>query len=403
MTPKRHITDLSIFGGTPLFDRPLRHGQLYMPKWHDFKESFQGIFERQYFANHGPLVRDLDKKIAEYLGVGHAICVTNETIALMVAAKALDLRGDIIVPAFTYPATVQAMSWAGLTPVFCDVDPGTHTITAEIVSPLIDEKTCAVLGMHTWGRPCDPQNIQKLCQSHNIALIYDSSDAFACSYKNTKIGNFGQVECFSFHSSKIINGLEGGCLATNDDALAARIRTVRNFHVSESFGKVPLRINGKMSEAQAALALLGLKDIDSKLEHNRSIFKTYLEQCAHIQGIKMLEPNSESTSNHQNVVLEMVHDQISLSRDQLVSILEAENVEVKKYFFPSIHHIIPYNLDSSKHKEKLLVTDRLSSSLIQLPVGSKVTRESALKITETLDLIIRHSQKIAEKLKAESL
>jgi dTDP-4-amino-4,6-dideoxygalactose transaminase len=398
MTPKQQITDLGIFGGTPLFASPLRHGQLYMPEWHDFKKSFQGIFERRYFANHGPLVRDLDKKIAEYLGVRHAICVTNETIALMVAAKAIDLRGEIIVPAFTYPSSVQAMSWAGLTPVFCDVNSDTHTITAELISPLINDTTCAVLGMHTWGRPCDPENIMKLCQHHDISLIYDASDAFGCCCKNTRIANFGHVECFSFHSSKLVNGLEGGCLTTNDDELAARIRTVRNFHISESFSKVPLRINGKMSEAQASLVLLGLKNFDRNRDHNRSIFEAYQKQCKHIQGIKILEPITGTTSNYQDIVIEILNDKIPLTRDHLASILEAENIEVKKYFYPGVHNMMPYNLMPSSRKIKLKKTERLCNSLIQLPIGSKVSEDNVKNITKTINFIVKHSEKIAKKL-----
>lgn len=398
MTSKRQISDLSIFGGTPIINKQVHYGQLYFPNWHDTQKLFQGIFERRYFANHGPLVRELDKIIAEYLGVRHAVCVTNETIALMVAAKALDLRGEIIVPAFTYPSTVQAMNWSGLVPIFCDVDPYTHTLTAELISPLINEKTSAVLGVHTWGNPCDPENIQKLCQTNKIAIIYDASDAFGCNYKNIKIGNFGNVECFSFHSSKLINGIEGGCLTTNDDELAARIRTVRNFHVSESFSKVPLRINGKMSEAQAALVLLGLKNVENNLDHNRSIFETYQNHCEHIQGIKLIKPIVESANNYQNAVVEVVHDQTPLSRDQLLSIFEAEHVEVKRYFFPGVHNIVPYKPISPSHAYKLPVTDNLCNSCMQLPIGSQISIELALKISKTLDFIFKNSHKIVKKI-----
>jgi dTDP-4-amino-4,6-dideoxygalactose transaminase len=318
----------------------------------------------------------------------------------MVAAKALDLRGEIIVPAFTYPTTVQAMSWAGLAPIFCDVDPDTHTLTAELISPLINEKTSAVLGMHTWGRPCDPDNIRKLCERNKIAIIYDASDAFGCYHKKTKIGNFGNLECFSFHSSKLINSLEGACLTTNDDELAARIRTVRNFHVSESFSKVPLRINGKMSEAQAALALLGLENVDCNLEHNKSIFETYRKQCTNIKGIKLFEPISESANNYQNAVVEVAHDQTLLSRDQLLSLFEAENVELRRYFFPGVHNIVPYKLTSKSDVPNLPTTDNLCNSCIQLPIGSQISVDSALKITEILDFIIKYKYEIIKKIEA---
>ena len=130
----------------------------------------------------------------------------------------------------------------------------------------------------------------------------------------------------------MINGLEGGCLATNNDDLASRIRTARNFHVTESFKKVPLRINGKMSEAQAAMVLLALKNIDRNLEHNATIFETYRKKCEQMSGIKILKPFAESKSNYQHVVLKVLPSQIALSRNQFLDILKAENIGVKKYF-----------------------------------------------------------------------
>ena len=179
MTDKTRIDDLAVFGGTPAFESPLPVGQLYLPDWTDFERLFRGIFARRYFTNHGPLVRELDERIAAYLGVRHATNVTNGTVALMIALRALDLRGEVIVPSFTFPATVQAISWAGLTPVFCDVDPATHMLTAENVRKLIGPRTSGVLGVHLWGRACDPDALQKLCLENNLRLLFDAAHAFS--------------------------------------------------------------------------------------------------------------------------------------------------------------------------------------------------------------------------------
>ena len=269
MTTKRRLKDLALFGGTPAFTEPLQVDQLYLPRWSDFEEMCRGIFRRRYFANHGPLVRELDDRFAEHLGVRNAVSITNGTLSLMVAAKALDLSGQVIVPAFTFPATAQALSWAGLTPVFCDVDPTTHNLSVELVEPLINDQTCAVLGVHLWGRACNPYDLADLCDRHGLLLFFDAAHAINCTYDGRKIGGFGCVESFSFHATMMLNGAEGGCLTTNDDELANCIRTVKNFHESQSFAKVPLRINGKMSEAQAGMVLLGLKELPNNISRNR--------------------------------------------------------------------------------------------------------------------------------------
>ncbi|MBU0755218.1 MAG: aminotransferase class I/II-fold pyridoxal phosphate-dependent enzyme, partial [Planctomycetes bacterium] len=219
------MNELALHGGKPAFEKPLHVGQLHLPAWEAFERSFKGVFERRYFTNHGPLVQELDRRFAAHIGVRHAVSVTNGTVALMVAAQALDLRGEVIVPAFTFPATAQAMSWAGLDVVLCDVDPQTHTLTAPLVAPHISARTSAVLGVHTWGRACDPVRLEHLCKEKGIALFFDAAHAVDCTYEGIKCGRFGNLETFSFHATKVLSGCEGGCVVTDNDALADRIRT----------------------------------------------------------------------------------------------------------------------------------------------------------------------------------
>ena len=144
----------------------------------------------------------MDKRFADYLEVRNAICVTNGTVSLMVAAQALSLKGEVIVPAFTFPATVQSLYWAGLKPIFCDVDRQTHNINAELAKPLITDKTSAILGVHLWGRACDPSGLAALCKRRNLILFFDAAHGIGCTFQGKKIGGFGEVESFSFHATK---------------------------------------------------------------------------------------------------------------------------------------------------------------------------------------------------------
>lgn len=232
-----------------------------MPERKSFDEAFNAVFDRHYYTNHGPLVESLDHEIASYLGVKHAVCMTSGTVAIMVACKSLDIEGTVIVPSFTFCATVQALLWSGLKPIFCDVDPTTHNLDTEMVKSLIQEDTTAILGVHLWGRPCDVTKLQAIANEHNLKLIFDACHAFGVTLENKKIGNFGDLEIFSLHATKILNAAEGGCVTTNSSEIASRLRTVRNFHSSNVDAEVSLRINGKMSEAQAALGHLSLQDL----------------------------------------------------------------------------------------------------------------------------------------------
>jgi dTDP-4-amino-4,6-dideoxyglucose len=336
------VKQIALLGGSPEFERPLHVAQVNLPSWGRVETAFRGIFERHHFANHGPLVRKLDAVFAEVAGVEHAVCVTNGTVALMLLARALDLSGEVIVPAFTFPAAVQALLWAGLRPVLCDVDRRTHTITAETVAPAIGPRTVGVLGTHLWGRPCDPDGLAELCGRHELKLIFDACHAIACTHQGRRIGGLGHGEAFSFHATKVVNAGEGGCITTNDADLARRLRTMRNFHDGETFATVSARFNGKMSEAQAALALLSLEDLEENVAANRARYRAYRLGLAGLAGITVMPYDDNEENSYQYVVLEVEESAFGLSRDQLLEALEAERVLCRRHFYPGLHKTRPF-------------------------------------------------------------
>lgn len=396
---KTTLEQLAIFGGKPAFEEELPVGQVNLPPWEDFERMFSGIFERGYYTNHGPLVARLESRIADTLGVIHAICITNCTIALMVAARALELRGEVIVPAFTFPGTVQALTWAGLEPVFADVDPYTHTLSAATVAPHIGPRTSAVLGVHLWGQPCDPDQLQSLCDESGLVLFFDAAHAFGCSHRERMIGNLGKLEAFSFHATKIISGAEGGCLTTNDDELAKRARTIRNFHNAETFANVGLRINGKMSEAQAAMALLSLDQYDSNCKHNRSIFDIYRARSQYWSGVRLRDFSGHGTHNFQYAVLETANDPDAIERDNLVALLRGENILARRYFYPGVHRLSPYV--ESAGPISLPVTEALCEHTVQIPLGPCVTERIAHGICDVIEFATGNASTINQQLAHE--
>ena len=396
---KETLEQLALFGSPPSFAEEIPVGQVNLPPWDEFKAAFNGIFARGHYTNHGPHGAELEEAVKNALGVRHAICVTNGTIALAIAARALRLGGQVIVPAFTFPGTVQALSWAGLEPVFADVDAHTHGLTAASVAPHIGPQTSAVLGVHLWGTACDPSGLAALCDAHGLQLFYDAAHAFGCSHAGQFIGGLGRIEAFSFHATKIISGAEGGCLTTNDDEIAARARTIRNFHQAHSFADVGLRINGKMSEAQAAMALLSLRHFDRHRGRNRRIFDIYRQRAATWPDIRLYDFPDGEAHNYQYAVLE-ISPAAALTRDELITLLHAENVLARRYFSPGVHRLSPYA--EQPDPPALPVTEALCRNVMQIPLGPRVDAEAAHRICDLIELALAEGGSIAPRLRQAS-
>ena len=214
---KTNNVSLAIFGGTPAFQQPLHVGRPNLGDREAMLRRVNEIFDRRWFTNDGPLVKEFEARIQELVGVKHCVAMCNATIALEIAIRALELRGEVIVPAYTFIATAHALQWQEITPVFADMDPATHNIAPETIERLITPRTTGIIGVHVWGRPCDTEAIESIAEKHKLKVMYDAAHAFGCSHRGQMIGSFGACEVFSFHATKFINCFEGGAVVTNDD------------------------------------------------------------------------------------------------------------------------------------------------------------------------------------------
>jgi dTDP-4-amino-4,6-dideoxygalactose transaminase len=380
MNERTIVESWALLGAAPEFEVPVPVGQLYFPDWERYEEAMRGIFSRQYYTNHGPLVQEFEKRLSEFLGVRHVICVTNATIGLLMAIKGLEIKGRVVVPAFTFSATAQAITWAGADPAFCDVDPNTHQLSLDSVESCVRSGAEAILGVNLWGDSCRPTDLQDLAMHYGLKLFFDSAHAFGCSVNGRPVGGFGDVEVFSFHATKVLSATEGGCLCTNDGALAARLRNIRSSYGAGSWVDVPLTSNGRMSEAQAAIGLLSLDDFQQIVTRNRALFGRYLQGLANIPGLKMLEPSSVDRTNYQYVVAEIESAGFGLTRDQLLKVLKAENINVRRYFYPGLHRVIPYCNTHRNYADKLPNTDLVCKIAIQFPIGAPTTASTVDRI-----------------------
>ncbi|SFU79266.1 dTDP-4-amino-4,6-dideoxygalactose transaminase [Paenacidovorax caeni] len=388
---------LALLGGAPAFESAVPVGQLYFPDWPDYVEAMRGIFVRQYYTNQGPLVRELESALQERLGVRHAICVANATIGLMMAADALGLRGRVITSAFSFIATSQSLTWAGLDPLFCDVDASSHHLDPDRVEhALRQEDVSAVLAVNLWGDVCDHEALSRLAARRGVPLYFDSAHAFGCEAGARAVGGFGALEVFSFHATKVLSAAEGGCVCTNDDMLAARLRNIRSSYGAGAPVHVRRTANGRMSEAQAAIALMSLKGFPSILERNRALFAAYEAGLQSVQGLRLLRPAAVNRTNYQYVVCEIDAGVFGLDRDQLHAVLRAENILARRYFYPGIHRCMPYREQFPSAPADLPVTEVLCSRVLQLPIGQAVDEAAVARITA----VVRAAQTNAQLVRA---
>jgi dTDP-4-amino-4,6-dideoxygalactose transaminase len=340
------------------------------------------MLDRRWFTNNGPFVQEFEQQLQEYLGVKHCIAMCNATIALEITTRALGLKGEVIVPAFTFVATAHSLQWQEITPVFCDIDPVTHTLDPEQVERMITPRTTGIIGVHLWGRACNVEALTDIAERRNLKLVLDAAHAFGCSYNGKMIGGFGEAEVFSFHATKFFNTFEGGLVATNSDELAEKIRLMKNFGFHGFDNVVYIGTNGKMTEVCAAMGLTNMESLDEFIIINRHNYEYYRQGLAGIPGITLLTYNEKEQSNYQYIVLEVDETKFGVSRDRLVEVLHSNNVIARRYFYPGCHRMEPYR-SYFPHAGLLLPrTEEVSQRVILLPSGTAVCKEDIAKICE---------------------
>lgn len=396
---KNGLQDLAIFGGIPAFEEKLHVGRPNIGDRQRLLARINDLLDRRWLTNAGPYVQELEHKLAELLGVKHCIAMCNATIALEIAVRAMKLTGEVIVPSMTFIATAHALQWQEITPVFCDIDPNTYNIDPNRIEDLITPRTTGVIGVHLWGRACDVEKLADIAERHSLGLLYDAAHAFGCSYQGRMIGGFGRAEVFSFHATKFFNTLEGGAVATNDDELAAKIRLMKNFGFAGYDKVIYIGTNGKMNEMSAAMGLTLLDNLDDLVSANRRNYQQYRKELEGIPGIKQVTYDEAEQCNYQYIVLEIDEAITSVSRDELVEILRAENVMARRYFYPGCHRMEPYRSYFPHAGLLLPETEKVVKRVLSLPTGTAIGPNEISRICQIIRLAVTNGQEVRERLK----
>lgn len=379
-------SDLAINGAPPAFTEVLHVGRPNIGNREEFLERVNQIIDNRWLTNNGPMVREFEQHIAQYLGVKHCVAMCNGTIALEIAIRALGMDGEVIVPSWTFIATAHALHWQGITPVFADIDPATHNLAPEAVRRMITPRTSGIIGVHLWGRAAPVDELQSIADEHGLKLMFDAAHAFGSTYKGQSIGRFGACEVLSFHATKAFNTMEGGAVVTNDDDLADAMRLMRNFGFAGYDDVVYPGTNGKMVEVCAAMGLSNLESIDGIFATNRRNHAAYKAELDDVPGVRVLDYAPAERNSHHYVVLE-VDERSSATRDQVIAALHAENVLARKYFWPGCHKMKPYR-DLFPHAGLMLdATRQVAERVVVLPTGASIGAGEIANICSVIRLL----------------
>lgn len=304
----------------------------FLPPRDTYDKYIDGVWSRNWITNHGPLANELELRLKEYLDVPHLLFLCNGTIALQVAIKALELKGEVITTPFSYVATTSSLVWEGCRPVFVDIHPETFTLDPEKIEAAITPATSAILATHVFGNPCDIDAITAIADKHNLKVIYDAAHCFGTLYKGRSVFGYGHISTASFHATKLFHTGEGGAVFTQDPALLKKMAYLRNFGHESPVDFAMVGINGKSSELHAAMGLSVLPHVTAILERNRELSKHYSDKLQNLD-VQRQEIRQGTTYNHA------YYPVVFHSEEQLLQSIEELNkygIFPRRYFYPSL-------------------------------------------------------------------
>lgn len=347
----------------------------YLPTIEEYAEYLKNIWKSGIMTHNGPIVQEFEKLLSEKVGFRNPIAVTNGTIAIQMAIKALELKGEIITTPFTWVASISAIKWEGCEPVFCDIDPDTLNINPEKIESLITEKTVAIMPVHVFGNPCDIFAIDKIAKKHNLKVIYDAAHAVGSEFMGESLLNFGDVSATSFHATKIINTAEGGGCVTKNDELADKIRRVRFFGYNKQRDVVEDGFNGKMTEVHAALGVLNVERIQDILDDRKEKHGLYQEALSNISGLSF-QKLIHGKSNYSYFPVIFESEEINL---KVISKLESEGITPRRYFYPSVNtytNIVEY--------QSCPISEDISKRILCLPLYFELVKSDIIRICDII-------------------
>ena len=388
----RSIDSLAIFGSAPLFPSVKGIGQLAMPNIEDYLSMLKRAVDARSLTNNGPYARELERRLATFHDVRHCVAVANAALGIIMLMRifAAGRRGEVVMPAFSFRGLPHFAHWAGQVPCFGEVEEETHGLDPRTLSEVVNQRTTSILCVNNSNGACAIEELSREAERLGVPIFYDSVYGLASTYRGRPLGGFGRCEVFSLHATKLLNGFEGGYVATNDDGLFAALRAMRDGGTTNAY----------LNEMHAAMALLCLEDVHTLIERNRARYEAYKRIVAEVPGLRFLDHHAIGERHNYELVHVEVQGGWPLTRDETVQLLRAEGCAIVAYFNPALHE--SGNPFESVRATKLSVAESLARRFFQLPVGELVSLADIERLGEYLRFLAVSGNEVATRLRAKA-
>jgi dTDP-4-amino-4,6-dideoxygalactose transaminase len=385
----------AILGGQPAFENKIHIVRPVLPQLNELTAGVTEMLDTG-MVTKGKHLESFEQAVAQHLGVKHAIGVSSCTSGLMLTYRGLGLSGDVIVPSFTFMATVSALVWCGLRPVFADVDAGTTNLDPAAAEAAITPRTTAIVAVHNFGNPADIASLQEIADRHNLKLIFDAAHGFGALYQGKPVGSQGDAQIFSLSPTKLLIAAEGGIVATGDDELAAFIQKGREYGNDGNYDSDFPGLNARMPEFNALLGLKSLGALEAAAESRNSYASLFQEVMGRLPGIGFQAVGSGDRCSYKDFSITIDPVEFGLSRDELAQALAAENIDTRKYYDPPVHRQKAYNRYYDGNP--LPNTEWLAANSLSFPIWSKMDSDVLERICAAVEGIHLNAPSVSRRV-----
>ena len=367
-----------------------------LPPLEEYQLRLEQLWKTGQVTN-GPLVRETEALLGDYIGNVHCVAMANCTIGLVLAIKALGLKGAAVLPSFTFFATAHSLIWNGLEPVFADIDEQTWNLSPASVKEILEKRSdvSAILGVHLFGNPCQVEELEAIARQYDIKLLFDSAHALGSESNGQKIGAFGDIEVFSLSPTKPVVAAEGGVASTSHEELAEVLRYGRDYGNEGDYNPSFIGLNARLSELHAAMALGSLEMLERNIKHRNEVVSRYKSSLSLIPGIRFQRIREKDRSTYKDFTVLIETEEFGMSRDALSWWLERERIDTRKYYSPPVHRTRAYWDRWGKYRdEELPVTNRISEHVLSLPIWSHMDNDIVDHVCETITTAHETAEKI---------
>jgi len=356
---------------------PLFVTKSFLPDPKEYHKQLERIWKSGILTNDGPLGRELEAGLQEFLGVRYLKFTTNGTVVLQMALKALGITGEVITTPFSYVATTNAILWENCTPIFADISRDDFNIDPDKIEPLITDRTQAIMATHVYGNACQVERIQEIADRYNLKVIYDAAHTFGAQYKGCSILSYGDLSTCSFHATKVFHTVEGGCIVSHDEAMNQKLHYYRSFgHQGDNY--YGIGINAKNSEFHAAMGLVMLPKVPELIAKRKKVSSWY---DARLNFDRVTRPTLTPGMTYNYAYYPVVFESETVLK-RVMAALETNEIIPRRYFYPSLNTL---GFLPEASKQACPVSEDYALRVLSLPFHPELPEEEVERVSRIIN------------------